>query len=106
MRVLKNLTLKLMCFGLVLSSTLTSAVTVDAFAASSVSKKQQQARNHKRKKAGKISKPRKDNKSSSKRKGVKNGSKRKEGACTSRMSRSTSRARCQYQPIKSISAFR
>jgi hypothetical protein len=106
MRVLKNLTLKLVCIGLVLSSTLTSAVSVDAFAASSLSKKQQQARDHKRKKAGKLSKPQKGNKSSSNRKGVKNGSKGKEGACTSRMSRSTSRARCQYQPIKSISAFK
>jgi hypothetical protein len=104
MRVLKGLTIKLLCTGLVVASSLTSAVSVDAFAATSVSKKQEQARTHQRKKAGKLTQN--STKSSSNRKAVKTSSKSKNTACASRMSRSTSRARCEYTPTKNISAFK
>jgi hypothetical protein len=97
---------KLLCISLALSCSLTFSVIGDAVAASSLSKKQQEARAHQRKKAGKISAPRKGNNSSSKRKGLKNGSKGNKGACESRLARSTSGDRCEYQPIKSISAFK
>jgi|GEM_PF-4097381 len=79
----------------------------DAHAAGSLSKKQQEARDHQRKRAGRVPQRKTNGEvSSSNRKGIKNSSNRRNSSCEARLARSVSRARCVYDQIKSISAFK